>query len=105
VSLYVSIWNYIEPSINSNKVFIDQVTLTAYGPNGLPYKITPTNGYNGVTLFTLSVRIDYKDTQNNSLIDKFVYYCKLILKLDLYLQFESPSFRANRLCANFVKKK
>jgi hypothetical protein len=65
--------------MNSNKVFIGNVTLYPYDKDNSPYKVMPAEGYNGVTLFTFSVQTNFKDTQNNALIDKFIYYCELIL--------------------------
>jgi hypothetical protein len=73
-SIYIEIYPKYGPK--TDKIFVKNISLIKTDMN---YTIMPINGYNGVTLFTFSAQTPFKNTQNNSLIDKFVYYCKLII--------------------------
>jgi hypothetical protein len=81
-SIFIEIYPKYGPK--TDKIFIKSISLTKTNMN---YTIMPTNGYNGVTLFTLSAQTPFDNTQNHSLINKFVYYCKFILEFCFTLIF------------------
>jgi K+-transporting ATPase A subunit len=72
ISIFIEIFPKYGPK--TGKIFLKNISLTKTNMN---YTIIPEIGYNGVTLFTLSAQTPF---ENNSLIDKYIYYCKLIIK-------------------------